>query len=298
MLPTIDLQDDVIVMVDQRKLPAQEVYIRCRTAPEVAKAIRTMVIRGAPAIGVAAAYGLALGMRGRRARLVDVALADALLRRRRQAGAEPASPTREELLALAAALREFDRGVIEVAPQHDHRLDRRQARRAGVLRRAGARERQDRRLGAAAAHPFVPGQARRAASTRPRRLQASGVQVVPQVGCRPLELRFDFATPGFGLDNNPFWRPIMAKPREERRRLFADPAFRDELRGMRAAFVAALARGWDRLVLRLPAADAHRGAGRTAASPRSPRERGATPLDAFCDAVLDDDLAGPVGRPR
>ncbi len=63
MLPTIDLQDDVIVMVDQRKLPAQEVYVRCRTAPEVAKAIRTMVIRGAPAIGVAAAYGLALGMK-------------------------------------------------------------------------------------------------------------------------------------------------------------------------------------------------------------------------------------------
>ena len=63
MLPTIDLQDDVIVMVDQRKLPAQEVYVRCRTAPEVAKAIRTMVIRGAPAIGVAAAYGLAMGMK-------------------------------------------------------------------------------------------------------------------------------------------------------------------------------------------------------------------------------------------
>src|SRR5438067_523217 len=63
MLPTIDLQEDVIVMVDQRKLPAQEVYVRCRTAPEVAKAIRTMVIRGAPAIGVAAAMGLALGMR-------------------------------------------------------------------------------------------------------------------------------------------------------------------------------------------------------------------------------------------
>ena len=63
MLPTIDLQDDMIVMVDQRKLPAQEVYVRCRTAPEVAKAIRTMVIRGAPAIGVAAAYGIAVGMK-------------------------------------------------------------------------------------------------------------------------------------------------------------------------------------------------------------------------------------------
>ena len=63
MLPTIDIQDDALVMVDQRKLPAQEIYVRCRTAPEVAKAIRTMVIRGAPAIGVAAAYGIALGMK-------------------------------------------------------------------------------------------------------------------------------------------------------------------------------------------------------------------------------------------
>src|SRR6478672_6223588 len=63
MLPTIDRQDDVIVMVDQRKLPGQELYVRCRTVPEVAKAIRTMVIRGAPAIGVAAAMGIALGMK-------------------------------------------------------------------------------------------------------------------------------------------------------------------------------------------------------------------------------------------
>ena len=50
-------------MIDQRKLPAQEVYVRCKTAAEVARAIRTMVIRGAPAIGVAAAMGIALGMR-------------------------------------------------------------------------------------------------------------------------------------------------------------------------------------------------------------------------------------------
>ena len=68
MLPTIELQDDVIVMVDQRKLPAQEIYVRCRNAQEVAKAIRTMVIRGAPAIGVAAAMGIALGMKKSTAR--------------------------------------------------------------------------------------------------------------------------------------------------------------------------------------------------------------------------------------
>ena len=63
MLPTIARDADAVVMIDQRKLPAQEVYVRCRTASEVARAIRTMVIRGAPAIGVAAAMGLALGMR-------------------------------------------------------------------------------------------------------------------------------------------------------------------------------------------------------------------------------------------
>ena len=63
MLPTIEWKDDAVVMIDQRKLPASEVYVSCKTAPEVAKAIKTMVIRGAPAIGVAAAMGIALGMR-------------------------------------------------------------------------------------------------------------------------------------------------------------------------------------------------------------------------------------------
>src|SRR3954447_7342673 len=63
MLPTIAREADVVVMIDQRKLPSQEVYVRCKSAPEVARAIKTMVIRGAPAIGVAAAWGLAIGMR-------------------------------------------------------------------------------------------------------------------------------------------------------------------------------------------------------------------------------------------
>src|SRR5688572_29361833 len=63
MLPTIEWQDDAVVMIDQRKLPSKEVYVRCRTSNEVAKAIKTMVIRGAPAIGVSAAMGLALGVK-------------------------------------------------------------------------------------------------------------------------------------------------------------------------------------------------------------------------------------------
>ncbi len=63
MLPTIAWQDDTVVMIDQRKLPSKEVYVTCRTANEMARAIKSMVIRGAPAIGVAAAMGIALEMR-------------------------------------------------------------------------------------------------------------------------------------------------------------------------------------------------------------------------------------------
>src|ERR1700745_4437171 len=63
MLPTIARENDIVVMIDQRKLPSREVYVRCKTPAEVARAIKTMVIRGAPAIGVAAAMGIALGMR-------------------------------------------------------------------------------------------------------------------------------------------------------------------------------------------------------------------------------------------
>jgi methylthioribose-1-phosphate isomerase len=61
MLPTIEWQSDAVVMIDQRKLPGDEIYVHAKTAAEVARAITTMVIRGAPAIGVAAAMGIALG---------------------------------------------------------------------------------------------------------------------------------------------------------------------------------------------------------------------------------------------
>jgi methylthioribose-1-phosphate isomerase len=49
-------------MVDQTRLPSEEIYVTCRNYREVADAIRTMVIRGAPAIGVAAAMGVAIGV--------------------------------------------------------------------------------------------------------------------------------------------------------------------------------------------------------------------------------------------
>lgn len=62
MLPTIKWDDKKVIMIDQRKLPLEEVYVECFDYEEVAQAIEKMIIRGAPAIGVAAAFGVALGV--------------------------------------------------------------------------------------------------------------------------------------------------------------------------------------------------------------------------------------------
>jgi methylthioribose-1-phosphate isomerase len=61
MLPTIEWRENKVVMIDQRRLPAEEIYVECRDYESVAEAIEKMIIRGAPAIGVAAAFGVALG---------------------------------------------------------------------------------------------------------------------------------------------------------------------------------------------------------------------------------------------
>lgn len=62
MIETIQWKDGCVVMIDQTRLPIEEKYVTCRDYQEVATAIRDMIIRGAPAIGVAAAMGVALGM--------------------------------------------------------------------------------------------------------------------------------------------------------------------------------------------------------------------------------------------
>lgn len=72
----VRLEQDAVVLLDQRRLPGEVVEVRCGTSGEVAEAIRTMVVRGAPAIGVTAAYGLALAV----VRGEDPAAADAVLR--------------------------------------------------------------------------------------------------------------------------------------------------------------------------------------------------------------------------
>jgi methylthioribose-1-phosphate isomerase len=68
--------DDGVIMLDQRELPAREAYCRLNTVEEVARGIRDMVVRGAPAIGISAAYGLVLAERAGK----DLAEAAALLR--------------------------------------------------------------------------------------------------------------------------------------------------------------------------------------------------------------------------
>jgi methylthioribose-1-phosphate isomerase len=67
VIKTIEWTDEGVRMIDQRKLPAVEEYPVFKTYEEVAAAIRTMVVRGAPAIGVAAAMGIALGVRDSKA---------------------------------------------------------------------------------------------------------------------------------------------------------------------------------------------------------------------------------------
>src|SRR3954469_4132059 len=67
MIKTLEWTDAGVRFIDQTKLPTEETYVLCKTYQDVANAIVTMVVRGAPAIGVAAAMGVALGARDTKA---------------------------------------------------------------------------------------------------------------------------------------------------------------------------------------------------------------------------------------
>lgn len=71
MIKTLEWTGDGVRFIDQTKLPTEEVYVVCRTYQEVADAIRNMIVRGAPAIGVAAAMGIALGTKQSQAQEVS-----------------------------------------------------------------------------------------------------------------------------------------------------------------------------------------------------------------------------------
>lgn len=58
---TLKFQDNCLILLDQRKLPQREVYVKCKTLNDVVRAIKNMTVRGAPAIGVSASYGVLIG---------------------------------------------------------------------------------------------------------------------------------------------------------------------------------------------------------------------------------------------
>ena len=67
MIKTLEWTDSGVRFIDQTKLPTEETYVTCKTHEQVADVIRKMVVRGAPAIGVAAAMGIALGVKNSKA---------------------------------------------------------------------------------------------------------------------------------------------------------------------------------------------------------------------------------------
>ena len=70
MIQTLEWTDSGVRFIDQTKLPMEETYVTCKTYLQVADVIRNMVVRGAPAIGVSAAMGIALGVKNSKAETV------------------------------------------------------------------------------------------------------------------------------------------------------------------------------------------------------------------------------------
>ncbi|HST26422.1 MAG TPA: S-methyl-5-thioribose-1-phosphate isomerase, partial [Gaiellaceae bacterium] len=125
----VRLEDDRVVVLDQRRLPDEEVELDCRSAAEVAEAIRTLAVRGAPAIGIAAAYGYALAV----ARGEDPDAAAAVL------GA--ARPTAVNLAWALAEVREAGDPAERAREIHRDEVERcrQMARHAAGLLDAGTR---------------------------------------------------------------------------------------------------------------------------------------------------------------
>ena len=163
-----DARQHALLLIDQTRLPHETVMVTCRTAEDVAHAIRSMQVRGAPAIGVAAAYGMVLGARALRRRPTPPASSrtsngvDALLRADAADGGQPAlgarphararaarspnatasRPRRQALLTLADAMAEEDVAAnrsmgafgLDLVPERRERADPLQRRRAGHRR--------------------------------------------------------------------------------------------------------------------------------------------------------------------
>jgi methylthioribose-1-phosphate isomerase len=143
VIPPLRYEDGVLLILDQRFLPGEERWLRCRRPEEVAEAIRTLAVRGAPAIGLAAAYGLALA--------ATEAHEPQAARRRVDAAAELLARTRPTAANLRFAL---ERGREE--------LERATAPAAALLELARRLHREqleaDRRLAVHGAERMRPGE--------------------------------------------------------------------------------------------------------------------------------------------
>jgi methylthioribose-1-phosphate isomerase len=105
--------DGVLSLIDQLRLPAEEVWVQCETEDEVHRAIRSMVVRGAPAIGCAAAYGVAIA--ARRLAGEQPALSPDQFRQRLDAAIDhlaTARPTAVNLFWALAQMRDTTAGVL------------------------------------------------------------------------------------------------------------------------------------------------------------------------------------------
>lgn len=198
---------------------------------------------------------------------------------------------RTEIVELAKALSEVGRGIIEVAPR-------------GLL---GSTEEklQDQafyeELAEASGRPVSWAPLLSSPFDRQGCLQvieaaaaaqARGLRVHPQVGCRPLEVRVRFDVAGIALANNPFWRPVMAKPMAERRELLASPAFRDELRAASkpGGWVANLGPSWEQIFLALSPAPTHQAWLDESIATIAARRR-TDEVDTLLDLSLESDLS-------
>jgi methylthioribose-1-phosphate isomerase len=133
MVETIVWTEAGVVMIDQTRLPREKVFVTCRDFREVAEAIRTMVIRGAPAIGVAAAMGVALDVVRRNAPFDEVCATlaatrptavnlfwaiDRMKRLHAALQGRPEEEIRARMVAEAQAIREEDIAVCRAIGRH------------------------------------------------------------------------------------------------------------------------------------------------------------------------------------
>ena len=121
--------DGYLVLLDQTRLPAETVYLECRTVEDVWQAIRRLAVRGAPAIGVAAAYGVCVGVQSGRSvddvcdylatsRPTAVNLFWAVERMRTASRGVPASELNQRLLAEARTIDDEDRRMCDSIGRH------------------------------------------------------------------------------------------------------------------------------------------------------------------------------------